>query len=231
MTVTRLALSAAALALALPLAALARDLAMISDGDTVKQGGNTYRLWGIDAPEAKQTCPDGWPAGRMAATKLQALTTGRSIVCQEKDRDRYGRIVAVCRASGEDLGAIMVRDGMAWAFLRYSSDYVSQERRRRLLESACMHKSASRPGIGGRSSADDPPGERLTYWRTSGQEAPSLGEWQAQEGPQGILDDLSRTHQTRNSGAVQAASPNGLRFAAETGRVRYNRYASNRAYE
>jgi endonuclease YncB( thermonuclease family) len=65
----------------------------ITDGDTLKQGGVTYRLWGIDAPEAKQVCPDGWPAGSLAASKLQALTAGRSIVCQEKNRDRYGRIV------------------------------------------------------------------------------------------------------------------------------------------
>lgn len=99
----------------------------ITDGDTLKQGGVTYRLWGIDAPELAQACPDGWQAGRMAATRLQALTTGRSIVCQEKDRDRYGRIVAICRASGEDLGAILVREGLAWAFVRYSSDYVGQE--------------------------------------------------------------------------------------------------------
>src|SRR4029453_3890899 len=97
------------------------------DGDTLKQGGVTYRLWGIDAPEAKQVCPDGWPAGSLARTKLQALTAGRSVVCQEKARDRYGRIVAICRASGEDLGAILVREGLAWAFVRYSRDYVDQQ--------------------------------------------------------------------------------------------------------
>jgi endonuclease YncB( thermonuclease family) len=100
----------------------------ITDGDTLKQGGLTYRLWGIDAPEAKQVCADGWPAGSLATTRLQALTAGRSIVCQEKDRDRYGRIVAICRVSGEDLGAILVREGLAWAFMRYSSDYVGAER-------------------------------------------------------------------------------------------------------
>jgi endonuclease YncB( thermonuclease family) len=49
--------------------------------------------------------------------RLQALTAGRSIVCEEKDRDRYGRTVAICRVSGEDLGAIMVREGMAWALV------------------------------------------------------------------------------------------------------------------
>ena len=42
-------------------------------------------------------------------------------------RDRYGRMVAICRASGEDLGAIMVREGFAWAFTRYSVDYVDQQ--------------------------------------------------------------------------------------------------------
>jgi endonuclease YncB( thermonuclease family) len=101
--------------------------AQVTDGDSLKQGGKTYRLWGIDAPELAQTCADGWPAGKLAATRLQALTAGRSIVCQEKDRDRYGRIVAICRASGEDLGAVLVREGLAWAFVRYSSDYVGEE--------------------------------------------------------------------------------------------------------
>src|SRR5689334_6051830 len=81
----------------------------ITDGDTLKQGGVTYRLWGIDAPELHQTCVDGWAAGHLAASRLQALTAGRQVVCQEKDRDGYGRTVAICRASGEDLGALMVR--------------------------------------------------------------------------------------------------------------------------
>jgi endonuclease YncB( thermonuclease family) len=35
--------------------------------------------------------------------------------------------VAVCRAAGEDLGAIMVREGLALAFTRYSVQYVDQE--------------------------------------------------------------------------------------------------------
>jgi endonuclease YncB( thermonuclease family) len=99
----------------------------ITDGDTLKLNGATYRLWGIDAPEMKQDCPDGWPAGRLATSKLLALIQGKTVVCEAKDKDRYGRTVAICRASGEDLGAIMVREGMAWAFVRYSRDYLDQE--------------------------------------------------------------------------------------------------------
>ena len=101
--------------------AFAASAQTITDG-TIKQGGVTYRLWGIDAPEAKQVCPDGWPAGSLA----------RSVVCQEKDHDRYGRIVAICRAAGEDLGAIMVREGLAWAFTRFSVDYVDQQEEARI---------------------------------------------------------------------------------------------------
>ena len=66
----------------------------------------------------------GWQLSRDQAA---GTDSGRSIVCQEKDRDRYGRIVAICRASGADLGAIMVREGFAWAFTRYSVDYVDQQ--------------------------------------------------------------------------------------------------------
>lgn len=116
----------------------------ITDGDTLKLGGTIYRLWGIDAPETKQDCPDGWSAGRIATTRLQQLTQGKAVVCEEKGRDRYARSVAICRASGEDLGAIMVREGMAWAFVRYSSDYVPQEAKAK-AEQLGVHKHNCQP--------------------------------------------------------------------------------------
>ncbi len=98
------------------------------DGATLKlDDGKLYRLWGIDAAEQGQRCADGWPAGIEARTKLRQLITGHSIACERLTQDRYGRIVALCRADGQDLGAAMVSAGMAWAFPKYSSDYVSQE--------------------------------------------------------------------------------------------------------
>lgn len=71
------------------------------------------------------------------------------------DRDRNGRTVAVRRASGEDPGAIMVREGMAWAFVRYSSDHVVHETRAKALGLACMATGACRRGSGGGISDDD----------------------------------------------------------------------------
>ncbi|MDO9099811.1 MAG: hypothetical protein Q7V53_03580 [Caldisericota bacterium] len=36
----------------------------VTDGDTIKHNDQTYRLWGIDAPETKQSCAEGWEAGK-----------------------------------------------------------------------------------------------------------------------------------------------------------------------
>ena len=100
----------------------------VVDGDTIKLNGTTYRIWGIDAAETKQACADGWMAGQEASKAMLELVTGRKITCEARATDRYGRTVALCRADGRDLGAAMVSAGMAWAFTRYSSDYVAQER-------------------------------------------------------------------------------------------------------
>lgn len=115
------------IALALATIAFAAAAQTVVDGDTLKLNGAPRRLWGIDAPELHQACPDRWPAGRLSASRLQELVLGQEVICQEKSRDRYGRIVAICRSSGADVGGILVREGLAWAFTRYSGDYVGEE--------------------------------------------------------------------------------------------------------
>lgn len=116
------AVRAMVLLLALPVAAQT-----VVDGDTIKLNGTTLRLWGIDAPEMAQTCGD-WSAGVAATYALADLVRGKAITCEPRDRDRYGRLIGLCRANGKDLGAAMVELGMAWAFTRYSSDYVEHEK-------------------------------------------------------------------------------------------------------
>ena len=116
----------------------------VTDGDTIRLNGVSIRLFGIDAPEMKQDCGDGWPAGRLAATHLQSLMNGRHVTCERRDTDHYGRTVAVCRVGGEDIGALMVRQGYAWAFVRYSSDYVDDEARAK-AERAGVHGHGCAP--------------------------------------------------------------------------------------
>jgi endonuclease YncB( thermonuclease family) len=98
-----------------------------TDGNTVRLNTMTYRLWAIDAPDALQTCGADWPAGRKAAETLGYLMHGRTVVCEAKTRDRAANTVALCRADGVDLGAAMVRIGMAWARREISRDYVEAE--------------------------------------------------------------------------------------------------------
>ena len=121
-----------ALALYLPLAAWGDITGQprVIDGDTLEIGGQRIRLHGIDAPESKQLCYlDGrrWQCGKDAGLILSDLINHRTVACKERDRDRYGRIVAVCSVAGEDLNAWMVLQGLALAYRRYSLDYVDQE--------------------------------------------------------------------------------------------------------
>lgn len=97
----------------------------IIDGDTLEMAGQRIRLWGIDAPERGQTCekpsrPMTYQCGQDAAAVLAELTRDRVVTCEQRARDRYGRIVASCHTDAGDLGAAMVRRGWAVAYTRYS---------------------------------------------------------------------------------------------------------------
>src|SRR5215217_5259419 len=112
-------LSLCALALvALPASALAEEhdrviagRASVIDGDTIDIHGQRIRLFGVDAPESRQTCSDeqgkNYRCGQRAAQALDYRISGGVVTCEPQDRDRYGRVVAICRAHGEDLSAWM----------------------------------------------------------------------------------------------------------------------------
>jgi endonuclease YncB( thermonuclease family) len=106
-------------------------IAAITDGDTIAIGPVRIRLHGIDAPEAGQTCgtADGgaWPCGDRATERLAELAEGKPVRCVARERDAYGRIIAVCTVSRQELNAAMIREGFAWAFVRYSADYAGLE--------------------------------------------------------------------------------------------------------
>lgn len=113
-------------------AASLRGRAQVIDGDSLRVRGMEVRLHGIDAPELRQTCRDGrgrtYACGHMAKLHLQRLVAGRTVACRRVTTDRYGRMVALCMAGGEDIGRRMVREGWAVAFVRYSRHYVNDER-------------------------------------------------------------------------------------------------------
>ena len=100
----------------------------VIDADTVDIDGTRYRLFGIDAPEANQTCRTWgrtWDCGAAATEALMSRAGGMS--CESSGADRYGREIGVCSSGGQDLNAWLVANGWALAYRQFSEDYVSEE--------------------------------------------------------------------------------------------------------
>ncbi len=69
-----------------------------------------YRIFGIDAPERRQEF------GRESTEYLKELILGKRVYIKvQKKRDAYGRpVVWVYTRRGKDVGALMLKSGMAW---------------------------------------------------------------------------------------------------------------------
>lgn len=97
------------------------------DGYTIEVGAIAkvrVRLFGIDAPEAAQTC---YRAVHATRALQHMLARDPWVTCEPKDTDRHGRMVAVCVNSEGDLGARLVATGHAIAYRRYSNAYADHE--------------------------------------------------------------------------------------------------------
>jgi endonuclease YncB( thermonuclease family) len=122
--------------------------AKITDGDSFEIGATHLRLFGVDAPEGRQSCTRAgrtWACGDEAARKLRSLVGNTTIVCTRRDVDDYERIVAVCRSGRVDLAAEMARAGLAVAYLRYSRDYVDEENEARAARRGLWAGEFERP--------------------------------------------------------------------------------------
>lgn len=109
----------------------------VHDGDTLTLHGTVIRLWGADAPELAQTC-SGIPAGIKSRDALAALVL-RGVRCERAGPPSYGRTVARCTVPDHigdvtnmiDVGAALVRAGMAWDTSYSGGAYADAEREAR----------------------------------------------------------------------------------------------------
>ena len=113
-----------------PSARIIAGRASIIDADTIEIHGERIRIWGIDSVEGRQTCRIGgqvWRCAQDAAFAIDAHLQGQTVSCTERDRDQYGRVVAMCTVRGGDVGAWLVRQGFALDYPRYSGDRYASE--------------------------------------------------------------------------------------------------------
>ena len=111
----------------------------VTDGDTIKINGNKIRLFGIDAPEVKQSCKKPYISfsfyslykkyncGVISTEKLRDKISNKKISCLISNKDRYGRFIGECFYKNLNINSWMVKNGYAVAYLKYSKKFVAQE--------------------------------------------------------------------------------------------------------
>ena len=106
----------------------------VVDGDTLKKNNKRYRLQGIDAPELKQICKikeKKWSCGKDSKKYLLELHKDNGFYCIKIGEDFYKRDLVKCyikTSKGlEDIGSLMVREGYALSYRKYSKDYNDEE--------------------------------------------------------------------------------------------------------
>lgn len=95
----------------------------VIDGDTIEvldSENNTHRirLFGIDAPEKKQSF------GNKAKGFLASLISGKEVQILIKGKDKFKRDLGIIMSEGKDINKEMVKNGYAWAYARFSKDYI-----------------------------------------------------------------------------------------------------------
>jgi len=95
-------------------------VASVADGDTITvlHAGRPIRvrLEGIDAPEIKQAY------GVAAKKYVQGAVHGQDVHVIDRGIDRYGRTLGEVHLATGSLNRLLLQDGFAWWYKRYSKD-------------------------------------------------------------------------------------------------------------
>ena len=122
------------------------------------------RLYGVDAPE------NGQPYGQASRRSLLAMTEGKILTVSPVENDRYGRVVAVVFAAGDEtsVNERQLEQGMAWYYGRFCrapfcKDWKTKEQRARAEHAGLWRDRAPRSPLRVASGTSAP---ALTYPKT-----------------------------------------------------------------
>ncbi|ECL2793683.1 thermonuclease family protein, partial [Campylobacter coli] len=95
------------------------------DGDTIEISTNNktskIRFFGIDAPELKQNF------GKQSKAALEKILKDKEVYIFSKNKDNYGRIVAIVKLKDVDINQFLVSQGYAWADTYYTNAYIKEQ--------------------------------------------------------------------------------------------------------
>ena len=121
--------------------------AKVVDGDSLVLPSGQVRLKGIDAPEGRQRCLKNgkeWACGRASTQALRELVTGKEVVCDGQQLDRYDRLLAICWVGDVKINQVMVRDGWAVAF---GDQFLREERAAKAAQRGLWQGTFERPAV------------------------------------------------------------------------------------
>ena len=89
----------------------------VADGDTITVLNDKHpvkiRLYGIDCPEKRQLF------GKRAKQFTSDLVSGKDVDIEPIAIDRYGRTVAFVRVENVTVNEELIKEGLAWVYVRY----------------------------------------------------------------------------------------------------------------
>jgi endonuclease YncB( thermonuclease family) len=98
----------------------------VIDGDSLRVGGKEVRLFGLDAPEYKQTCFDAeneeYSCGLESKSFLVNLAQKKEAHCIYAEKDKYDRFLAKCFIGKISINEELVKNGMAVIYNFTESD-------------------------------------------------------------------------------------------------------------
>jgi micrococcal nuclease len=86
----------------------------VRDGDTIEVGKIPIRLQGVSAPEMKA------PLGPQSKKFVVDLVDGKRVRCELNGEKSHDRFVGICYLQGKDIGAAVIKAGLALDCPRFS---------------------------------------------------------------------------------------------------------------
>ncbi|MEM6463574.1 MAG: thermonuclease family protein [Pseudomonadota bacterium] len=88
----------------------------VVDGDTIRLAGERIRLESFNTPELQGACPRERRMALQATRRLSEILSSQPFTIVLKGHDRYGRRLATISNSEGDIGATLIREGLAHAW-------------------------------------------------------------------------------------------------------------------